>query len=200
LRVTGWFDASVQAIAPKANIIAPKVNISQPTRLDKHIERIAFNFVPLALANMSRFDPPKADNALLAFLVGVLSLVLSFALCMYWLMQPTVVANAGAVAFESEKSVAVILPSRSTILEIEQSEVAAALLENESQGLESVAVANHEPQTDPKRKLAKAPPRTPKSKRVVRVQRPPIGPFAHDAWAFAPNRARSFGAFGSWFR
>jgi hypothetical protein len=154
--------------------------------------------VPLALANMSRFDPPKADNALLGFLVGVLTLVSSFALCIYWLMQPTVVANAGAVEFEREKSVAVILPLRSTILEIEQSEVATALLENEIQGLESVAVADHEPQADPEPKLAKAPPRTPKTKRVVRVvrvQRLPIGP--HDAWAFAP---RSFGAFGSWFR
>lgn len=158
--------------------------------------------MPLALANMSRFDPPKADNALLGFLVGVLTLVSSFALCIYWLMQPTVVANAGAVEFEREKSVAVILPLRSTILEIEQSEVATALLENEIQGLESVAVANHEPQADPKPKLAKAPSsRTPKTKRVVRVvrvQRLPIGP--HDAWAFAPNRAGSFGAFGSWFR
>ena len=152
------------------------------------------------LANMSRFDPPKADNALLGFLVGVLTLVSSFALCIYWLMQPTVVANAGAVEFEREKSVAVILPLRSTILEIEQSEVATALLENEIQGLEIVAVANHEPQADPKSKLAKAPPRTPTKRvvRVVRVQRLPIGP--HDAWAFAPNRAGSFGAFGSWFR
>jgi hypothetical protein len=152
---------------------------------------------------MSRFDPPKADNAVLVFLVGALSLMSSFALCMYWLMQPTVVANARAFAFEREKSIAVTLPFRSIIDEIEQSEVAAALQENKSQGIQGIAaadiaVANHEPQTVAAPKRARASPRTPKSQRVVRVRRPDIGPF--DAWAFAPGRTRSFGGFGSWYR
>jgi hypothetical protein len=152
---------------------------------------------------MSRFDPPKADNAMLVFLVGALSLMSSFALCMYWLMQPTVVANAGAAAFERDKSIAVILPFRSTIAEIERSEVAAARLENESQGIQGIAVAsigvaNHEAQPGPAPKRANASPRPAKSQRVARVRRPDIGPF--DAWAFAPGRTRAFGGFGSWYR
>ena len=151
-----------------------------------------------ALPAMSRFDPPKADDALLGLLVGVLSLVSNFVLCMHWLPQPTVVANAGAGAFEKEISIAVLLPSRSIIDEIEQSEIEAALLENESQGLQSVAFARHEPQTDPTPKLAEPSPQAPKSKRVVRVQRPHPVPSAQDAWAFAPVTPRSFGTFGSW--
>ena len=152
---------------------------------------------------MSSFDPPKADNVVLAFLVGALALVSGFAFCIYWLMQPTIVPNARAFAFERQKLTAVILPSRSTIDEIEQSEVAAALLENESQRLQDIAVANfavanHELQPDPTPKRAKASPRTPKSQRVVRVQRYGIGPF--DAWAFAPRSTRAFGSFGSWYR
>ena len=157
--------------------------------------------VPLALANKARFEPPKADNALLGFLIGVLSLVSIFALCMYWGMQPTVLANAGAAEFEKDKSVAIMLASRPTIDEIEQSEVAAARQENESQGLSSVALASHKPQTDPSAKLAKAPPRTPaKPKRVARVHRP--DPVHSDTMLGLSRqwRARSFGGFGSWYR
>ena len=110
-----------------------------------------------ALMDMSRFDPPKADNMLLCFLVGVLSLVSSFALFMYWLLQPTVLADAGPGAFEKEMSVAAILLSRSNIVEIEQSEVEAALLENESQGLQRVAAASHKPQADSTPKPVKHP-------------------------------------------
>ena len=140
--------------------------------------------MPLALADKACFEPPTADNALLGFLIGVLSLVSIFALCMYWGTRPTVLSNAGTAVFEKDKSVAIMLASRPTIDEIEQSEVAAARRENESQGLSSIALASHKPQTDPVQKLAKAPPRTPaRPKRVVRVQRPDPGPFGHHAWA-----------------
>jgi hypothetical protein len=157
--------------------------------------------VPLAWAKKARSEPPRADNALLGFLIGVLSLTSVFAFGMYWGMQPTVLENAGAAVFRADKSVAVMLASRPTIDEIEQSEVAAARLENESQGLPSVARASHKPQTDPAQKFAKARARTPaKSKRVARVHRPDTGPIGQHAWAFAPMGARSFGAFGSWYR
>jgi hypothetical protein len=162
------------------------------------MQRRRGRILPVALADKARFEPPSADNALLGVLIGVLSLVSVFALCMYWGMQPTVLANAGAVAFEKDKSVAIMLASRPTIDEIEQSEVAAARRENENQGLPSVAVASREPRA-PEQKIAKAIPRTPtKPKRVARVQRPDPGPFGRNAWAFAPMGARSFGGFGSW--
>ena len=60
--------------------------------------------VHLALPDMSRFDPPKADNALLGFLIGVLSLVSIFALCMYWGMQPTVLVHAGTTTLKRQVS------------------------------------------------------------------------------------------------
>ncbi len=157
--------------------------------------------MPLALADKARCEPPNADNVLFGFLIGVLSLVSIFALCMYWGMRPTVLSNAGTAVFAKDKSVAIMLASRPTIDEIEKSEVAAARRENESQGLSSTALASHRPQTNPVQKLAKAAPRTPaRSKRVARVHRPDPGPFGHSAWAFAPTGARSFGGFGSWFR
>ena len=170
-------------------------------------ERIRYwkrTVVPPAMVDMSRFDPPKADNALLCFLVGVLSLMSTFALFMYWLVQPTVVHSAGAGALEREASVAFVLVSRSPIVEIEQSEVAAALLENESQGLQSAAAAIYaprtastpKPQTVSTPKLAKKSPRTPKPTQVVRTQRPHIGPFPRDAWAFAPGNR----SFSGWLR
>jgi hypothetical protein len=166
--------------------------------------------VPFVQADQARFEPPKADNALLGYLIGVLTLVSIFAFCMYRAMQPTVLANAGTAAVERHvgtlglgkgKSVVVLLASRSTIDQIEQSELATALVENERQGLESVALASHKPQKDPAQKLAKVLPRTPaKPKRVVLVQRPDPGPFGQHAWAFGSTGSRSFGGFGSWYR
>ena len=154
-------------------------------------------FAPLALVDMSHFDPPKADNVLLGFLIGVLALVSGFALCMYWLLQPTVLPGAGVGAYGREMSVAVVLLSRPNRVEIEQSEVDAALLENQSQGLQSVATPSHKPQTDSGSRLVKTAQRKPKPKRAVRVQRPHTAPFAQDAWAFAPIRAKSL---GTWVR
>jgi hypothetical protein len=157
--------------------------------------------VPLAWADKARSEPPKVDNALLGFLIGVLLFVSIFVSGMYWAMQPTVLANAGTAAFATDKSVAIMLASRPTIDEIEQSEVAAALLENETQGFPGVALASRKPQTDPVQKLAKALPRTPaKPKRMARVRRPDPAPFGQHAWAFAPMGARPFGAFGGWYR
>ena len=167
--------------------------------------------MPFVQADQARFEPPQADNALLGCLIGVLTLVSIFAFCMYRAMQPTVLANAGTATverhagtlrLEKDKSVVVVLlASRSTIDQIEQSELATALVENERQGLDSVALASHKPQKDPAQKLAKVLPRTPaKPKRVVRVQRPDPGPFGQHAWAFGPTGSRSFGGFGSWYR
>jgi hypothetical protein len=166
--------------------------------------------VPFVQADKARFEPPTVDHALLGYLIGVLSLVSIFAFGMYRAMQPTVLANAGAAAFETnvssvglgrDTSAVVMLASRSSIDQIEQSEVAAALVENERQGLENVAFASHRPQRDSAQKLAKALPRTPaKPKRVVRVPRPDPGPFGQHAWAFGPTGSRSFGGFGSWYR
>ena len=166
--------------------------------------------MPSVQPDRARFEPPKADNALLGYLIGVLSLVSIFAFGMYRAMQPTILPNAGTAAverqvgtfgLERDKSVVVLLASRSTIDQIEQSELAVALVENERQGLESVALASHKPPKDPAQKLAKVLPRTPaKPKRVVRVQRPDPGPFGQHAWAFGSTGSRSFGGFGSWYR
>jgi hypothetical protein len=156
--------------------------------------------VRLAWAKKARSEPPTADNVLFGFLVAVLSLMSVFAFCMHRAMQPIVLKNAGTAVFETDKSVAIMLASRPPLDEIERSELAAARLDNASQGLPNVARASHE-QTEPAQRLANARSRTPpKSKRVARVRRPPTGPIAQHAWAFAPMGARSFGGFGGWHR
>jgi hypothetical protein len=52
---------------------------------------------------MLRPDQPTADAALLVYLSSVVSLFLGFALFMYWLMQPTVLPDAGLAGFETQK-------------------------------------------------------------------------------------------------
>jgi len=142
-------------------------------------------------------NQPTADAALLVYLSSVLSLFLGFALFMYWLMQPTVLPNAGLAGFETQKQLAVVLlasksPVLDVLLNIQRSELAFALQENERQGLEPFALASAEPEPAPP-PLATAP-TAPKTKRVVRVQRQPSEP------AYVSNSWGHFGDLGGWFR
>jgi hypothetical protein len=143
-------------------------------------------------------DQPTADAALLVYLSSVLSLFLGFALSMYWLMQPTVLPNAGLAGFEAQKQRAVVLlasksPVLDILLDIQRSELAFALQENERQGLQPFALASAEPELAPP-PLAKAAPTAPKTKRAVRVQRQPSDPaYASNAWGHS-------GGLGGWFR
>jgi len=119
-------------------------------------------------------------------------------LSMYWLMQPTVLPNAGLAGFESQKQRSVVLlASKSPVLDIlpdiQRSELEFALHENERQGLKPFALASAEPElASPP--LAKTVPTAPKTKRIVRVQRQPSEP------AYASNSWGHFGGFGGWFR
>jgi len=147
---------------------------------------------------MLRPDQPTADAALLVYLSSVLSLFLGFALFMYWLMQPTVLPNAGLAGFETQKQRAVVLlasksPVLDVLLDIQRSELAFALQENERQGLEPFALASAEPELAPP-PLAKAAPTAPQTKRVVRVQRQLSEP------AYVSNSWGHFGGLGGWFR
>ena len=148
--------------------------------------------------DMSPPDQPTADAALLIYLSSVLSLFLGFALSMYWLMQPTVLPNAGLAGFETQKQRAVVLlasksPVPDILLDIQRSELAFALQENERQGLQPFALASAAPglAAPPP---AKTVPTAPKAKRVVRVQRQPSEP------AYASNAWGHFGGFGGWSR
>jgi hypothetical protein len=147
---------------------------------------------------MVRPDQPTADAALLVYLSSVLSLFLGFALFMYWLMQPTVLPNAGLAGFETQKQRSVVLlasksPVPDLLLDIQRSELAFALQENERQGLEPFALASAGPELAAP-PLAKAVPTAPTAKRVVRVQRQPSEPaHASSSWGHV-------GGFGGWFR
>ncbi len=163
--------------------------------------------MPFVQADKARFESPRADNALLAYLIGVLALVSIFAFCMYRGMQPTVLANVGAAAFESnvgtvgfekDRSVVVMLASRPTIDRIEKSEVAAALEENERQGLENVA--SRKPQVT---KGIGA-----KTRQGASAGQAEASGACAPAWARSirptclglREESRSFGGFGSWYR
>jgi hypothetical protein len=147
---------------------------------------------------MVRPDQPTADAALLVYLSSVLSLFLGFALLVCWLMQPTVLPNAGLAGFETQKQRSIVLlasksPVLDTLLDVERSELAFAQQENERQGLKPFAPASAESKLAPP-PLAKTVSTAPKTKRVVRVQRQPSEP------AYASNSWGHFGGFGGWFR
>ena len=143
-------------------------------------------------------DQPTADAALLVYLSSVLSLLLGFALSMYWLMQPTVLPNAGLAGFEAQKQRSVVLlasksPVLDILLDIQSSELAFALQENERQGLAPFALASAGPEIAPP-PPAKTVPTAPKAKRIVKAQRQPSEP------AYASNAWGHFGGLGGWFR
>ena len=157
-------------------------------------------------------DPPSADAALIAYLLSVVAGVAAFALIVIWLMQPTVIPNGGLAAFEKERRSTPWLALRSSEVDTEQSAIALALQENETQGLRPLAsssqstqsVASPKPAAVTRAKVADTATR-PKPKRVAKVQRREYGPDPRNnprnAWAYAPNGGFGpFGGFGSWFR
>jgi hypothetical protein len=151
---------------------------------------------------MSRFEVPTADNALLGFLLAVLGTVSGVAVFIYWLLQPTVLVNAGVETIAKSRPSAIIL--QSSDFDIETSAVAFARQENEKQGLRSQSVETEKrmPQAGT---VAQAPPPKPSvRKRVARSEPHEVG-WSFDrrsAWAFGqPARGNApFGGFGSWFR
>jgi hypothetical protein len=151
--------------------------------------------------------PPKADTALLAYLVGVLSVVAAFALVIVWLMQPTVLPNGGVAAFEREQRSTVALARLAPEFDTERSAIALAKQENEKQGLRPLVEVSRlaqsgAPSNAASTKVAETTPARPKPKRPARAHRPGYGPYARNVWAFAPYGGyRPFGGgFGSWFR
>ena len=155
-----------------------------------------------ALAGMSRFEVPTADNALLGFLLAVLGTVSGVAVFIYWLLQPTVLVNAGVETILDSRPSAIIL--RSSDFDIETSAVALAQQENEKQGLrpQAVAAEKRAPQAVT---VAQAPaPKPSVRKRVATSEHHDVG-WSSDrrsTWAFGqPARGYApFGGFGSWFR
>lgn len=151
-----------------------------------------------ALLGMSRVNPPTADNALLSFMLAVLAAVAGVGFFIYWLAQPTVLANAD---FETKRTSAIIL--RSSDFDIETSAINLARQENERQGLRPVALAAAERSlpAPPVAKVATSKPSV--RKRVARSEPRDFGwsPDRRSAWAFEPSRGHErFGGFGSWFR
>lgn len=151
---------------------------------------------------MSSFEAPTADNALLGFLLAVLGTVSGVAIFIHWLLQPTVLVNAGVETIANSRPSAIVL--RSSDFDIETSAVALALQENEKQGLRPLTVAAAKP-APPAVTVAHAPPPKPSvKKRVARSEQHDFG-WSFDrrsTWAFGqPARGHApFGGFGSWYR
>lgn len=147
---------------------------------------------------MFRVEPPTADNALLGFLLAVFAAVSGVGFFIYWLSQPTVLANAD---FETKRTSAIIL--RSSDFDIETSAINLARQENERQGLRPVALADAKPEA-PVPPVVKAASSKPSArKRVVRSEPRDFGwpSDRRSAWAFQPPRGPAqSGGFGSWFR
>src|SRR5262245_2227345 len=157
---------------------------------------------------MPHYKPPTADNALLGFMLAVLSTVACFGLFVYWLLQPTVLVNAGVEAFASKRTTAAILTSAA--LDIETPAIALAQKENERQGLRPVALAAAEPSAARPAPAAAPVAKASVKKRVVRREPWDDDRSFHrgDDWSFHRRSAwasdnfgrRSFGGFGNWFR
>jgi hypothetical protein len=170
---------------------------------------------------MSRFEPPTADNALLGFLLTVLSVVACLGFVAYWLLQPTVLINGGPDGLVSQRIGVSILAAAPP--DIETPAIMLAQLENERQGLRPVAFAAAEPRV--RRSAVAAAPvaktsanKTSVKKRVVRRERrddngsfhrrddwsaqrrDDWSPTRRSAWASDNFGRRSFGGFGDWFR
>jgi len=161
-----------------------------------------------AFPGMSHFEPPTADNALLGFMLAVLSGAACLGFFIYWLLQPTVLTNAGVETFAGKRTHAAILISAA--MDIETSAIALAQKENERQGLRPVALAAAEPSASAPA-VAPAPvARASVKKRVVKRERWDDDWSSHrrDDWSFHRRSAwssdnfgrRSFGGFGGWFR
>ena len=146
-----------------------------------------------ALGGMSFSTEPTPDRALMVYLLCVVALMGSAAASVYWLMQPTVLVNAGIAAFDGERRVPVVLtpvaPDNDRIA------VATALHENEKQGLQSIASVAPTAETAPaSARVARAVEPRPKAKRTAKVQRRQLASRLRNAWAYAPSA--SFGPFG----
>jgi hypothetical protein len=152
---------------------------------------------------MSQFEPPTADNALLGFMLSVLAAVGCLGFFLYWLLQPSVLVNAGVEGYASKRAGADILTVVAT--DIETSAIALALRENERQGIRPVALAAAEPSAAPA-PVAKVSVK----KRVVRRERWDDDWSSHRRDDWSSNRRsgwgsdnfgrRSSGGFGDWFR
>ena len=157
---------------------------------------------------MSQFEPPTADNALLGFMLAVLSTVACLGLFIYWLLQPTVLTNAGAEAVANRRPSTAILSAAA--FDIETSAIALAQQENERQGLRPVALAAAEPSASPPATAPAPVAKTSVKKRVVRREprdddwssrrRDDWSWPRRSAWASDNSGRRSFGGFGDWFR
>jgi hypothetical protein len=149
-----------------------------------------------ALAGMERFEAPRADLAILVFLIFVTSIAGCIGMTMYWMMQPTVIAN---VAFTEPKQTRSFLHDikASPVPDMEQAALDVANEENAELGFKTPVVlaaapAAVEPPPEPKKEVKHV--AKPPKKRVAQVQR--REPDARHAWGF--NRG-FFGYGGGWY-
>jgi hypothetical protein len=148
---------------------------------------------------MTRFEVPRADFAILTFLVGVTGIAVGLGAMLYWLMLPTVIPN-GALAAPKRAPASYLqeLTALSPVADMERAAREVAKEENAELGLQTpVAVADVTP---PAPELPKARTREAKQtqkparpKRVLHAQRRAPEPWA---WGFAQ---RPFGG-GFWFQ
>jgi hypothetical protein len=113
----------------------------------------------------------NADLDLLAYLSVVVLIFCTFAFVLFWMMQPTVLANAPASGLTRSQPTRLLDAARDVSEDAEQLAIEAADLENREQGLEPLntprAVAGRAG-SEPKEVIA-ATKQAPKQRRVVRA-------------------------------
>ena len=147
---------------------------------------------------MLRNDQPSADPIMLVALCAAVGFMVCFGSGMYWVMQPTVLPNAGLAGYEAQMRRTNVLLFAGLGHDSERLAVELADHENDRQGLQSLAskFAKQEPASPAP--VAGAPP-TAKPKRVATV--PKRRPLEIHATRSAPPPSFSpFGAFQSMFR
>jgi hypothetical protein len=147
---------------------------------------------------MLMYDPPSSDAPLLAGLSAAVSAMVGFGLLMYWAMQPTVLPNAPFESTAQAGQPLIVLRDQQTLLvDIEQSAVAMAALENERQGLRPIQTARTEAEPAPTQALAQATTKPAKPKRVVAraPRRDAERAYASNWWGGGHS---FFGGFGNW--
>ena len=151
---------------------------------------------------MERFEAPRADFAVLVFLVCATVIAGCVGATLYWLTLPTVIPNA-SFAEPKRTSVSYLheLAAVSPVPDMERAARDVAQEENAELGLDALtAFAAATPTAvatpEPKIREVKERPKPAKPKRVVHVQkRAPVEPWQN--WGFAQQRP--FGG-GFWFQ
>jgi hypothetical protein len=147
---------------------------------------------------MLRNDQPSANPIMLVALCAAVGFMVCFGSGMYWVMQPTVLPNAGLAGYEAQMRRTNVLLTAGLGHDSERLAVELADHENDRQGLRSLASKPARQEPAAPAPVAGAPP-TPEPKRVATApKRKPLE--IHATRSAPPPSFGPFGAFQSLFR